>query len=174
MKKYFGISLLIIFCTALPQTINIHTIDGNVSRFNLSEIDSITFTLNSNGEDDGLLVGDFGITDSSYTHDSNWDNICDSIFGENYRVADWTDLETYFSDGHDLAALLDGLGLTGYRSNAFVTNDGQQYHTGTRAYFIERHNHEKPAGFSAHAHLDNYLISLGSWELTKAIIVHKK
>jgi hypothetical protein len=174
MKKSILLLFVAFSCFIFSQTINIHTNDGSVAHYNLSDIDSITFTVESDGIDGGHLYGDFGITDSTYTHDSDWDEICQTIFGSEYEVVDWTDLESYHSEGGDLAVLLDGLGLTDYRSNAFVKNEGNQFHSGTRAYFIERHDHNKPSTFSAHDHIDNYLISLGSWQLTKQIIVHKK
>ena len=47
MKKYIVFVTLFISIFAYSQTMNIHTIDGSVDNYNLSEIDSITFTIPS-------------------------------------------------------------------------------------------------------------------------------
>ncbi len=122
----------------------------------------------------GILFEDFGITDSIFAYDSDWDAICDSIFGLNYRVADWNDLKGYYNNGGDLLYLFDGLGLTEYRDGASVKRDGNQFYSGSRSYFASRHEHKLPSGWLAHDNIDNYLISLGSWYHKRKIMVHKK
>ena len=47
MKKYIVFVTLFISIFAYSQTINIHTTDGSVDNYNLSEIDNITFTITS-------------------------------------------------------------------------------------------------------------------------------
>lgn len=121
----------------------------------------------------GIIFGDFGITDSTYDYNSDWDAICDSIFGSAYRVADWTDLENYYSGGGDLLALYDGLGRSDYRNSVYLKRNGSQFYTSTRAYLAERHEHLLPSGWLAHDHIDNYLISLGSWYGSNYILVYK-
>lgn len=173
MRKILLSIVIILTVFVFSQTINIHKTDGTTDSYNFSDIKNITFTI-SDSITGGFVFENFGITSANYASDADWNQACEDIFGSEYRVADWNDLENYYFDGGKLSQLLDSLGLTEYRDNAFVKYDGQQFQSGSRAYFIERHDHNKPVGFSAHEQIDNYMISLGSWELTKPVIVHRK
>lgn len=123
---------------------------------------------------DGNQFDDYAITTLRYEDNSNWEQIIDDLFDSNYRVADWTDLESFYSNGGDLLALYDGLGLTEYGNAAFVTRNGDHTYSSTRYYFASRHEHNKPGTYLAHDNIDNYLISLGSWYGSRQIIVIKK
>jgi PKD repeat protein len=122
----------------------------------------------------GGSAGNFGITSDVHEYNSNWDNIVSNEFGSAYRVADWTDLVSYYNSGGDLLELFDQLGLTEYGVSASVYRNGEQFYSGTRSYFASRHEHNKPSTYLAHENINNYLISLGSWNGSYKIIVIKK
>ncbi len=119
----------------------------------------------------GVVFGDFGVTETTYPADSDWTTTVAGIFGAGYRVADWTDLEAFHAGGGDPSALFDGLGLVDYGASAFVTRDGEASYDMTRFYFAVRHDHDKPGTFLAHDEIDNHLITLGSWDSARRILV---
>jgi PKD repeat protein len=141
-----------------------------------TKTDFITVTESGNGEttDNGIKYGDFGVTELTYEDDSDWEQVVQDVFGSDYRIADWTDLESYYNNGGDLLALYDGLGRTEYGNSAYVTLNGVRNYSSTRYYFASRHEHNKPGGYLAHDNIDNYLISLGSWYGSNYIMVKRK
>ena len=132
-------------------------------------------TTEPTSEDNGIYYGDFGITEFTYEDQSDWDQIVQNVFGSDYRVADWNDLNTFFNEGGNLLGLFDGIGLTDYDDCAFIKRNGDSSYSGTRYYFASRHEHNLPSDYTylVHEHIDNYLISLGSWHTTKKIIAVK-
>lgn len=106
--------------------------------------------------------GPFAYTRDHFPHDSNWNQIISEIIGSDYRLADWNDFVNYYNDGNDLALALDELGIQ-YDMGGVVSRDGNRYWSGQRHYFIARHNGSPPGHFLVHAHISNYLLSLGSW-----------
>ena len=122
----------------------------------------------------GLKYKNYGVTTEIHKDNSNWEEIIYKEFGDEYRVADWKDLEKFNDNGGDLIDLFDGLGLNKYGSSAFVTRNGSHNYSSTRFYFVSRHEHNKPRNYLAHDNINNYLISLGSWYTTKKILVIKK
>jgi len=120
------------------------------------------------------INSDFNITAEIHEYNSDWDNIVQNEFGSDFRLADWSDLVSYYNAGGDLLALFDELGLTEYGNSAFLYRNGQQFYTGARAYFATRHEHNKPSSYLAHENINNYLISLGSWDGSRKIMVIKK
>jgi len=118
---------------------------------------------------------DFGITGKAYQDESDWDDIVRDIFGSEYRVADWRDLEKYHREGGDLLKLFNGLGLNEWSNSAFITRNGDKNYFWTdRHYFVTRHEHRKALNYLAHEHIDDYLISLGSWPGKRKILVVKR
>jgi len=107
--------------------------------------------------------GDFALTSSRYTEDSDWDAIVSSVMGPEYRVADWNDLLSYYQDGGDLLKMLDGLGVTERMTFGFLTRNGNRQYSSTRYYLAARHEHQLPGGWLAHQNINNYMVSLGSW-----------
>ena len=103
----------------------------------------------------------------------NHDTECKAQLGQDVRLADWNDIVAYYKDGGSLADFVARLRMSverkkkqpgeitsfGYR----VTSGGQPRWSGRRHYFFTRHEHNKRLDFLAHAHLDNYYLSLGSW-----------
>lgn len=124
--------------------------------------------------DHGVTFGNFGITGLFYRDRSNWERIVNAVFGPEYRVADWYDLVNYFDLGGDLLELFDNLGLTLYESAAYVTVDGSRSYSSSRFYFASRHEHELPEYYLAHDHIDDFLISLGSWYGENKILVIRR
>jgi len=118
--------------------------------------------------------GDFGITESVFPCDSDWDAIVESTFGSNYRVADWNDLESYHAADKNLLTLFSALGLTDVGDSVSLKRSGSTRYSSSRYYFASRHEHVKPSGYLAHENINNYLVSLGSWGGSRKILAVKK
>lgn len=106
---------------------------------------------------------------------------CKKQLGENVRIADWNDIETYYSEGGSIKDLIKGLKMSiredrmepgevsklrekGLLGNEYrITKDGNLRWQAGRHYFVGRHDHVKPTGFLDHANIDNYHLTLGSW-----------
>lgn len=98
---------------------------------------------------------------------------CRTQLGRGFRLADWNDIVSYHEDGGSLTDFIAGLKMAppgrapmppdelgnGYR----ISRDGRPIWSGRRHYFVARHDHDRPSFFLAHAHIDNYHLSLGSW-----------
>jgi len=148
-----------------------------------TKLNSFIFTLGSfliaiitlsGCEKENVKKLDFKLTGNIHQHNSDWEAIVANEFGSGYRIADWTDLVSFYNSGGDLLELFDALGLTEYQNTAFVYRNGQQLYSSTRAYFASRHEHNKPPSYLAHENINNYLISLGSWDGARKIMVIKK
>ena len=98
---------------------------------------------------------------SDYKADHN--QTCINEFGLGWEEADWTDLQNYYTSGADMADLIISSGLDEKKS-AWVTRNGDQSYSSTRDYFTSYHNHNKPDYYLAHDNIDNYFLSLGSWD----------
>ncbi|WP_340106298.1 InlB B-repeat-containing protein [Rhodohalobacter sp. 8-1] len=128
---------------------------------------------------EGLVeYGNFAVSAGIVHSDSDWDAAVDSIFGTGYRVADWNDLVNYHSSGKDILGLFDNLGLTDYGNSVSVYRSGEKIYsqssTLTRYYFATRHENDKPGNYLAHENIDNYTISLGSWEGDRFLLAYKE
>lgn len=144
---------------SFTQILNIHTNDGNLYQYQISNIDSITFEISSS---EPLWIA----TEDFYLETDNLDSIVIALYGPNYRVADWNDLVSY-SQTHDITVWADSIGMVyyGYPYNGFlITNAGYHFWNNTnRHYFIERHNGQVPPGWLVHADINDHFIDLGSW-----------
>lgn len=127
----------------------------------------------SEPQDIVVIWGDFGITDSTYDGEADWDQIVENKFGNDYRVLDWVDLLAYYQRGESLTDFLNGLGLTEFGDGGFVYRSGLKIYSSDKFYFISHHDHNKPDNYLAHANIDNYLISLGSLDTTQKILAIK-
>lgn len=116
------------------------------------------------------LLGGFVITADTYAFGSDWDAVIQSVFGSNYRVADWSDLVNYYVNGGDLLELFDGLNLHDYGAAVSLKYNNNQYYSSSRSYFASRHEHNVPPSYMVHAHINNYQISLGSWTGSRKIL----
>ncbi len=152
------------------QTINIHLSDGSISQFNLSEIDSITFSTTSNSNN--LFL----ITQAKYTETDDLDTIIKNLYGDEYRIADWNDIVNFCNENSPEAFVNSINWQVGESYSLMVTKDGNHfYNSGDRHYYITRFDHNKPLGFLAHENIDNNFICLGSWYgISMKILVIKK
>ncbi len=118
---------------------------------------------------------DFERTSSTYGYDSDWQSACDDEFGPNADVADWTQVESLWSDVSEPEfnySFMDRIGMTFRGADAFVYRNGDKKYQSDRSYFISRHNHDLPDHYLAHDDIDNYLLSLGSWDSSHPILCH--
>ena len=121
----------------------------------------------------------FHVISSALDEYGDHDAECKSRLGNQYRLADWNDLTSWVSGGGSIPELIAGLrlGKEGDPASIYphdgaeidgslpkVSLDGEErLNNGRRHFFISRHDHVLPGYFLAHAHIDNYHISLGSW-----------
>ena len=131
---------------------------------------------------DGLgLVGDsdadgwiWETTSSTYAGSDDWDSAVGDELGDEYEVADWSDLEEYCDAGYDALDIMDEAGLSDYNADAFVTRDYEKTYSSSRYYFVARHDGDPPSSFMVHDDLDSEDVCLGSWDSTKKILAVKK
>ena len=121
----------------------------------------------------------FRIISSALDEYGDHDTECKSMLGNQYRLADWNDLTTWVSGGGSIPELIAGLRLRKEGGPASIyphdeaeidweptkvsLNGDERRNNEWRHFFISRHDHVRPGYFLAHAHIDNYHISLGSW-----------
>ena len=123
-----------------------------------------------------IYYGDFARTIKTYRETANLNVIVRNIFGSNYRVADWKDLEKFYYDKNgNLLNLFNKLNLKKYGASAYVTWYGERVWSGRRYYYVSRHENNKPSYYLDHSDINSNLISLGSWyDLKKPIMAVKK
>ena len=97
---------------------------------------------------------------------------CSAQLGGGVRLADWNDVLDYYGNGGSVEAFTAGLRMSvegqpgqageigsGYR----ISRDGATLWGGNHHYFVARSEHNNPSSGVAHAHIDNYHLSLASW-----------
>ena len=87
------------------------------------------------------------------------------------RLADWNDIVAYYNAGGSMADFMHNLGIQGGQGYHVTWNGAEIWNGGLadgrkRRYYFERHDHNKPELFLAHADIDNHLLTLGSWYST--------
>lgn len=97
-------------------------------------------------------------------------------FGPEAELVEWNDLKDLFEDDENkLLDYLEGIGMIRgkeeFESSALVTNNDQRFRSGSRHYFISRHDGDVPGGWAVHDHLHNNRISLGSWHSDREALV---
>jgi hypothetical protein len=104
----------------------------------------------------------FAVTQSA--HESYPKSVCANEFGSGYRVADWRDIEAQYRERGALKGFFAQTGLR-WGEGVQVTVDGEPRWRADsrRVFFIERHDHQKPDHFLAHAQINGHQLSLGSW-----------
>ncbi len=113
----------------------------------------------------GEQYAGFAVSSASAPYLSNYSQYCVNEFGANWRQADWLELEEYYNNGGNLEELVSVTGLTGW-----VMRDGDTSYDSTRDYFVAYHNHNPPSNFLVHDDIDNYYISLGSWNTARQVL----
>lgn len=121
---------------------------------------------------DNLRADDFKVTATRHNEKEDLDSLIRAEFGEDYRLADWNDIEALRMDLKDWA---DTIGLAEGEDNALmVSNDGWRIWLG-RQYYISRFADHRPKEFLAHATLDSGRFCLGSWnDLNKRVLAVRK
>jgi hypothetical protein len=107
-----------------------------------------------------LHVSDFRVSVGMYNEKEDLDQKIGAEFGNDFRLADWSELLTL---GANIEAWADSLGLAeGEENSLLVSNEGYRIWLG-RQYYISRFNHKRPRHFLAHDSMDDDLVCLGSW-----------
>ncbi len=123
--------------------------------------------LSAVGIAEAISIDNFAVSSEAYSVFGNTDATIDSIFGNDYRLADWNDIVQYYNEGNDMTdftSLIPG--------RTMVSLNGSEFWTSNRHYFINISNHSTPSGFLVHASLDNHLIDLGSWYNDRFILAY--
>jgi len=112
----------------------------------------------------------FQRTASGHSWDTaDFDAVCSEAFGEEYRMADWNEIEAYIS-ANTIDDFYEMTGMADYRSNGWVSRGGQGLQTSGRHYFIERHDGTVPSGWSVFDYIGNHDLDLGSWYNSRPVI----
>ncbi len=88
----------------------------------------------------------FKRTEGSFPWNTScFDCECQSAFGDDYKIADWEEVKSFIStEGYN--SFFEMANMSGYRSNGWVTVNGQHLWSSNRHYFIERHDGNVPGG----------------------------
>ena len=150
--------------------------DGTIIAWNTTTGDQ-RFTCEDHEEGIEVLVSyqKFHVVSHNLDETQDLKAECKKHLGEGVRLADWSDILTYYREGGSMADFITELKIpleyvnpedmeaipnTGYR----ISRNGKlRWENGDRHYFFARHDHIKRGDFLAHDNIDNYLLSLGSW-----------
>lgn len=89
---------------------------------------------------------------------ANMDQVCQSEFGAQSACADWTEVELI----PNIVEWADSIGLE-LNEQWWVKNNGVDFWSGNRHYFLARHNYVVPGGWLVHDNILNNFIDLGSF-----------
>lgn len=104
-------------------------------------------------------------------HESYSDSVCASEFGQDYRAADWRDIEAQYHETGSLDAFFSQTGLKpGGVAQVLVNGEPRLPADTRRVFFIERHDGKKPDYFLAHAEINRHQLSLGSWMGARSVL----
>ena len=109
-------------------------------------------------------IEQYTLTASYYSETADLGAIVVDEFGPGAEVADWEDIKMYFSE--NIEEFCDHVGLLGTEypvNGALCCRNGQRWWSGSRHYWLARHDHHVPSGWLVHDHIDNHLLDLGSW-----------
>jgi hypothetical protein len=102
----------------------------------------------------------FRVTSGMYSETVNLDQAVKSEFGNDYRVADWTDITAHSSDIQNWA---NSIGMN-HNDYYFITWNGQGFwNSGNRHYFITRFDGQIDNNYLVHDQIGGNIITLGSW-----------
>lgn len=126
-------------------------------------------------ETEGLITSEadnYRITALKYSTNINLEDAVTTEFGQDYRIADWSDLTQL----ENPTQWIEDMEITKYDLTLLLTKNGSHFYSGTRHYFMSYHNHQVPSTYSylSHDNIDDHLIDLGSWETTAQILCIKK
>lgn len=107
-------------------------------------------------------------------------NACVSEYGSDYRIADWSDVVSFLNSASELdrREFYINLGMkpvgTPQGNNSLSVSNGTELYSSSRAYYITRHDHNKPGYYLAHDNWNNYEVSLGSWTGSRYVLCYYK
>ncbi|WP_340106300.1 BACON domain-containing protein [Rhodohalobacter sp. 8-1] len=133
-----------------------------------------TITVVQEAQQQPVTWKNFGHSGFNVDENADWEVVVDSVFGTEYRVADWSDLIDYHEKGNDIIQLFDSLSIVKYGQSVFVTRNGNKKYSGNRWYFASRHEGSKPGSYLAHENINNFTISLGSWDGDRPLLAIKE
>jgi len=124
-------------------------------------------------EDSSTLASKFQLTRHNYT-DSDHTDACSREFGSSYRIADWVyDIRPLSNDQVISLCKALEINLTFNAGNFFVSREGENFYSGSRAYFFERHDGHPPSNWLVHDIKSS--ITLGSWvDISGPVLCAKK
>ncbi len=106
----------------------------------------------------------FSSTTSTYSENDDLTLACTSELGDQYKLADWLQIESYYQQNGSLLTFFDDVDLNESEGKSMlVQRNGNRWYTSDRHYLIARHDGNRPSGFFAHDNINNYELSLGSW-----------
>lgn len=116
------------------------------------------------------VINGFAITSGTYSNTADWTAAVQAEFGASATVGSFESIETAFAGNTSgLASLLAG-------NDAYLTYNGNQYYSDTRAYFIIYHGSSVPGGWFVHDQIGSVAtgnqISLGSWYGERRIVAY--
>ena len=109
-----------------------------------------------------MAFGEFVLTTNTYWYRADHAAAVQAEFGPGATEADWNEIAARFTG--QIAEFCDAIGL-GHMGTFMVLVGGHRFwpHEPRRRYFAQRHNGNRPSYFLAHANIDNFTLTLGSW-----------
>ena len=107
----------------------------------------------------------FITTIHNYAETADLTAACQAEYGPSYRLADWNDLEMFYTSGGSMSAFFSAMSWLDYDASIFVAYNGQRIFDGSRYYFASRHDGTLPTSYSylSHANIGSHILDLGSW-----------
>lgn len=110
----------------------------------------------------------FRVTHNKYSCKVNLKQAVENDLGDEWIVADWEDLKKIDDRAYNKVKMRKG-------DEYLLLRNGQKYHSGTRHYFMAKHQGDIPGGFAVHDQIGGNYFSLGSWHnITMKILCVKK
>jgi hypothetical protein len=151
---------------------------------NFQELETRISSISSSSEvrSNGRFVGTREKYDGTGYETTVANDACVSEFGSGYRVADWNDIVSFYNSPsrtkEEISELYINLAIKPRHSYGgigyFISYDGSEIYSGTRHYFLSRHDHNKPGSYLSHANINNHELDIGSWFVKKHALCYKK
>jgi len=113
----------------------------------------------------------FIVSQNTYNYNTNLNTACKTEYGNEFKIADWNDIVSLYNKESTLNNFFNELNIT-TQSTYFVSLNNNEMYTSNRHYFITRHDQNKPDSYYAHSNINNYELSLGSWDSSHKIICY--
>ena len=112
------------------------------------------------------------LTTNDIPWNGDWDTAVKQEFGEDARVAEWSELEAVWDGLNNATAFGDFLDSIGFDSGSkHLYSNGSQFWSSSRAYFASRHEGSVPSGYLQHDSFGSNWMSLGSWSGNRQVLV---